>query len=577
MTETNETNVSKMKLFLKMFTRVPRIKKNAWWLIILLLINVAITVAQPIFYKFFMDNIDFYTKHKALTWDLLWNLWKAALVFFISIVVLILVKFYYRLSVAKLLYLDWRDYLVLLWDSFIRLWVDYHINKNVWEKTKIYDRWSNGLMWWFFSFIIELVPQALIIISLFIFGLFINYKMTLMSFLFLPISFVLLVKVSGLVFKKDKIVGDAWDKSFSRFGDSMTNINIIKIFNKEKQETSILSKWFDNSIDKQFEIEYLWSILMNFLGSFNTVGQILWMIFWTFLVVKWEISIWILFMFVAINSQIYSSFWNIFWNVETIIRNLAHYWKSEEIIAMEKDMDTWNIEEVAFNDNIEFKNVSFNYPTLDREVLKDISFSIEKWQKIALVWHTWSWKSTIVNLLIRFYPVIKWNILLDSTDISSYRLSKYRRKFAQVFQDNTLFNDTILHNLQYINENATFEEIKAACEKAQILDFIESLENKFETVVWERWLKLSGWEKQRIAIARAILANPEVLILDEATSALDSKTENDIQSAFENLMEWRTSIIIAHRLSTIKNVDKKLLNLQRNGGLSEILIHRRII
>ncbi|MFZ2256144.1 MAG: ATP-binding cassette domain-containing protein [Patescibacteria group bacterium] len=174
---------------------------------------------------------------------------------------------------------------------------------------------------------------------------------------------------------------------------------------------------------------------------------------------------------------------------------------------------------------------------------------------MALIGHTGSGKSTIIQLLMRFYEPTSGKILIDGTDIYNYTLTSYRQKFAAVFQDTTLFNETIRHNLEYVRDGITEKELKKACKEANILEFIESLPEKWETQVGERGLKLSGGEKQRIAIARSILANPEILILDEATSALDTKTERLVQEAFDHLMDGRTSIIIAHRLSTIQSAD----------------------
>jgi ATP-binding cassette, subfamily B, bacterial MsbA len=156
---------------------------------------------------------------------------------------------------------------------------------------------------------------------------------------------------------------------------------------------------------------------------------------------------------------------------------------------------------------------------------------------------------------MRFYEPSKGNILIDGTDIYDFTLESYRQKFAAVFQDTTLFNETIRHNLEYVRDGITDKMLEKACKEANILEFIESLPDKWETQVGERGLKLSGGEKQRIAIARAILADPEILILDEATSALDTKTERLVQDAFDHLMDGRTSIIIAHRLSTIMSAD----------------------
>ena len=170
-----------------------------------------------------------------------------------------------------------------------------------------------------------------------------------------------------------------------------------------------------------------------------------------------------------------------------------------------------------------------------------------------------------MSLLARFYDPTGGNINIDGVPIQDFTLSGFRSQFAAVFQDTTLFNDTLRSNLEYVRDGLTEAQIRKACKEANILDFIESLPEGFDTIVGERGLKLSGGEKQRISIARAILADPEILILDEATSALDAKTEKLVSESMELLMKGRTSIIIAHRLSTIRRADH--IYLLENGKI----------
>lgn len=545
----------KIRLFGKIFTRVPYLKARLWIIIPLVLTGVWLSSVQPYFYKLLIDKIELSINSHRWFNEMLPELITTSIYLIIAVCALLLISFFRRLYLAKFIYIDWKNYLIEVASNFLDVGVSYHTSKNVWEKTKIFDRWSSWLFWWSFHFFNIYLPQTLVIFTLFMLGMYINIKMTIFSFLLLPITVSLVFFIWFYVMKKQDKVQDLWDKVFSRFSDSMTNINIIKIFVKEKKEIEILSNNLDVAIEKQFKVEYLWAIFINFLSALNMIWQVSSMIFGTYLVIVWDMTLWVLFMFIAINNQIYSSIWEIFWNLESLTSNINHFWKAESIIAMEKEYNKWKISDFSFKKSITFKGIWFKYPETDREVIKWIDLEIAKWNKVALVWHTWSWKTTISSLLSRFYLPTTWTIEVDWLDINSIELHSYRSKIAQVFQDNTLFNDTILHNLQYIKSDATLEEIKDACKKAQILDFIESLENGFETVVWERWLKLSWWEKQRLAIARAILSDPEILILDEATSALDSKTEHDIKETFENLMKWRTSVIIAHRLSTIQKAD----------------------
>jgi ATP-binding cassette subfamily B protein len=224
---------------------------------------------------------------------------------------------------------------------------------------------------------------------------------------------------------------------------------------------------------------------------------------------------------------------------------------------------------------IEFENVSFSYPTRkDFRVLKNLDFKIEPGEKIALIGQSGSGKSTIINLLMRFYAVKEGSIKVDGNDIDQFHLTAYRKNIGIVPQEVILFGGTIQENIAYGKPGATFDQIREAARKANALEFIESFPEKFETVVGERGVKLSGGQRQRIAIARAILKDPAILILDEATSSLDAHAEVLVQEALEKLMEGRTSIIIAHRLSTIKKVDR--IFVIKEGTLAEVGSHAEL-
>ncbi|MEM9823990.1 MAG: ABC subfamily B transporter ATP-binding protein, partial [Bacteroidota bacterium] len=206
--------------------------------------------------------------------------------------------------------------------------------------------------------------------------------------------------------------------------------------------------------------------------------------------------------------------------------------------------------------NIQYKNVHFSYPTRqDVPVLKGIDLKIRSGQKIALVGMSGSGKSTIVQLLLQFYPISQGSITVDGKTITDYDLAVYRQNMAIVPQEVMLFGGTIRENILYGKPDATEKEIMAAARQSNALEFIEAFPEGFDTIVGERGIKLSGGQRQRIAIARAIMRNPSILLLDEATSSLDAESEKVVQDALNKLMEGRTSIIIAHRLATIREVD----------------------
>ena len=207
-----------------------------------------------------------------------------------------------------------------------------------------------------------------------------------------------------------------------------------------------------------------------------------------------------------------------------------------------------------FNNKIQFKNLSFKYE--NTEVLTNINFSISKGQTIALVGQSGGGKSTLADLLARFYEIENGNILIDNNDIKEIALCDLRSLMGIVSQESILFNDTIYNNIRLGNINASKKEIIAAAKIANAHNFILATENAYQTNIGDRGNKLSGGQKQRLSIARAILKNPKILILDEATSSLDTESEKLVQEALQKLMKSRTSLVIAHRLSTIKNADK---------------------
>ena len=207
---------------------------------------------------------------------------------------------------------------------------------------------------------------------------------------------------------------------------------------------------------------------------------------------------------------------------------------------------------------IQFKDVSFTYER-GRKVLSDINFSIDEGQTVAVVGPSGAGKSTLSRLLYRFYDTQEGGIFIDGQDITRVTQASLRNTIGIVPQDTVLFNDTIRYNIRYGNPLATDKEVENAAKLASIHDFITSLPQGYEARVGERGLKLSGGEKQRVAIARTVLKNPKILVLDEATSALDIKTEREIQAALEEVAKNRTTLVIAHRLSTIVNADEILV------------------
>jgi subfamily B ATP-binding cassette protein MsbA len=229
----------------------------------------------------------------------------------------------------------------------------------------------------------------------------------------------------------------------------------------------------------------------------------------------------------------------------------------------------------AFSRSIEFRDVAFGYDDGHARILRNVSFSVGAGQMIAIVGRSGAGKTTLVNLLPRFFDVSSGQILIDGVDIRDVTLSSLRRQIGMVTQDTVLFDDTVAANIAYGADNATPAEIEAAARAAHAHDFIELLPRRYQTVIGERGQRLSGGQRQRLAIARALLKNAPVLVLDEATSALDSESELLVQNALANLLLNRTSFVIAHRLSTIRRADA-IIVLER-GRVVEIGRHDELL
>jgi len=262
--------------------------------------------------------------------------------------------------------------------------------------------------------------------------------------------------------------------------------------------------------------------------------------------------------FVVINAYMFQLYQPLNWlgsvyrEIRQALTDMENMFSLLEVSTTSED----NLEDMPqSNDaNIRFDKVSFDYD-VRRTIIKNISFNVPNGKKVAIVGPTGAGKSTISRLLFKFYDPKAGNIFINDINISKISQSSLRKIIGVVPQDTVLFNDTIYYNIAYGNTDATKEEIISAAQNADIHDFVTTLPDGYETIVGERGLKLSGGEKQRVAIARTILKNPKIFFFDEATSALDTSTEKEIQKNLENVSKNKTTLIIAHRLSTAANAD----------------------
>ena len=354
----------------------------------------------------------------------------------------------------------------------------------------------------------------------------------------------------------------AYNESDSRMwwytADVITNHFNLLTFATHDREYETFSKNVEENIWYQKKFYYSIEILFWSLGMIFMLIELL--IYYIIIRMWWYdmITIWVFVMLISYQAE----FWSKVFNLPNIIRrfseSLSDIEEMMKIIEIEHEIkDVKDAKELnVIKWEIEFNKVSFSYFEWQDEVLKNFSLKIKPWEKVALVWISWSWKTTVMKLLLRFYDLTSWKILIDGQDISKVSQDTLRRNIWLVPQEPVLFHRTLKENIWYAKDEVTDEEIIAASKSAQCHNFISKQEKGYDTLVWERWIKLSWWERQRVAIARVLLKNAKILLLDEATSALDSESEAYIKEAIDEAMDGKTTIAIAHRLSTIMKMDR---------------------
>lgn len=421
-----------------------------------------------------------------------------------------------------------------------------------------------------------LFKNPVLIIAYFTTLLFISWQLTLFTILFVPIMGWIMGKVGRKLKRKSKEAQSLWSDTMSQVEETLGGLRIIKAFCAEEK----MNKRFDkinseyrNQILKVNTRQQMAHPMSEFLGTVMII-IVLW--FGGNLVLNQQVLsgptfIYYLVILYSIINPL-KDFSKAGYNIP---KGLASMERVDKILLAESNIrEKENPSHIkSFEHTIEFKHVSFRYG--EQWVLKDINLIIEKGKTIALVGQSGGGKSTLVDLIPRYYDVQEGEVLIDGINVKDLDIHDLRQLIGNVNQEAILFNDTFFNNISFGVENATREQVEEAAKIANANDFIKASEKGYDTNIGDRGGRLSGGQRQRVSIARAILKNPPILILDEATSALDTESERLVQDALERLMKTRTTVAIAHRLSTIKNADE--ICVLHEGHIVERGTHEELI
>jgi ATP-binding cassette, subfamily B, bacterial MsbA len=407
--------------------------------------------------------------------------------------------------------------------------------------------------------------------------IYMSFHLTLFVFVLLPLTGLVIGRIGKSLRKRSAAGQKKMGNLLSIIEETLSGLRIIKAFNSENKVNDKFTK--ENSLYTRIMIK-MWrrrDLAMPLSEFLGTVVIVLVMLYGGTMVLKnqGDLSSQAFIAYLVIFSQIINpskAFSSAYYNIQ---KGMASAERIDKILDAEITIkEIPNAKGInSFTNEIEYRNITFKY--IDEIVLNDVNLKIKKGKTIALVGHSGSGKSTIVDLLPRFYDVIDGTIYIDNTDIRQLKIQDLRGLMGIVNQESILFNDTIFNNIAFGVESASEDDVINAAKVANAHEFILETEEGYQTNIGDRGDKLSGGQRQRISIARAVLKNPPILILDEATSSLDTESERLVQDALTNLMKNRTSIVVAHRLSTVKHADE--ICVLDNGQVVERGTHDELI
>jgi len=470
---------------------------------------------------------------------------------------------------------SYQSFLVDLYSHFIQLPIKFHKEKKTGEQISKLDRASDHVSHIIGSVLFYLIPSFLTAIIAIVLMFTTEWRLTLVAVIALVIySIATIIKTKSIV-KAQKVINKGWEKTRGYIYDSANNIQIVKSHVYEKEEEKLTRRRLDNFANKMVTFFKAWRNLSCWQNNIQSLTFVIIFGLAIYLLTLGQISTGVLVTFVGYINLVFRPFNQLADNYRRVQNGLVTIGRAIKLYDIETELYNKGKVLKEIKGNVEFKNITFSYDKKYHKVLRGISFDIKSGQVVALVGESGTGKTTLLSLISRYYHPDKGRIFLDNEDINHLNLSFLRQQIAIVPQEISLFNDTLRKNLAYAKPRISDTEIENALRAANAWDFVQKFPKQLYQKVGERGIKLSTGQKQRIAIARAILRNPKILILDEATSALDSVSEKLVQEALKRLISGRTTFIIAHRLSTITHTDKILVFNQ--GKLVEQGSHEELI
>lgn len=437
----------------------------------------------------------------------------------------------------------------------------FHLNRQTGGLSRVIERGTRGIQTVLQFMLFNILPTIIevVIVSGVLFAIFgWQFALITMGTILVYVVYTIAITNWRVKFRKDMMQKDA--EANTKAIDSLLNFETVKYFGNEKHEHARFDKALEGYETAAIQSQTSLSILNCGQGLIIAIGLVAVMVLAAQGVGAGTMTIGD---FVAVNTfliQLYLPLNILGFAYRETTQSLVEMDKMFELLEVERDVkDAPGAADLVINGgSLEFRNVSFHYGP-DRQILKNVNFSVKSGDTVAIVGPSGSGKSTLSRLLFRFYDPIEGAVLIDGQDLRSVKQADVRHAIGIVPQDTVLFNDTIGYNIRYGRPGASEDDMKHAAHLAKIDQFVNRLPQGYDSLVGERGLKLSGGEKQRVAIARTILKNPKILVFDEATSALDTRTEQDIQTSLREVAKERTALVIAHRLSTVVDADQILV------------------